>query len=204
MLQLVVYAILAFIVGSLLYNVLGKPVGHMPKEKKKRALPNPAQKKPLDPVKNFTGPAGLGLTAIAQADTHFDLQNFMKGARLAYEKIVRAYLEGNKTDLEPLLTPELYTLYSRSIEERGEEKNLVQNVRVLRSELLSARLEEDLAHIEVHFIAEIITDTSGEKGQESSADSHAERVEEIWVFERPVTSANPNWSLSRVSDIDEE
>ncbi|MGE0701323.1 MAG: Tim44/TimA family putative adaptor protein, partial [Hyphomicrobiaceae bacterium] len=49
-----------------------------------------------------------GLLAIARADSNFDPEHFMVGARQAYEMIVTAFAEGNRKMLKTLLSREVF------------------------------------------------------------------------------------------------
>ena len=49
-----------------------------------------------------------GLTQIRLADRRFDLQQFLVGARAAFEMIIEAYAAGDKRTLRPLLADDVY------------------------------------------------------------------------------------------------
>jgi predicted lipid-binding transport protein (Tim44 family) len=101
-LQILFFAGLAVFLGVQLYNVLGRPAGrshedHV-REQRERATAQPATDAG-DPVEikavsaAYTGPAGEGLVEIAKADSSFDPDGFVEGAKQAYTMIVEAYAE---------------------------------------------------------------------------------------------------------------
>ena len=93
-----------------------------PAPEKVVALPNRSPRcltaKPAEPVENAvdrwkgiaeSGSAiATGLDAISGADSNFDGQHFLTGARAAYEMIVNAYAEGDRRTLKNFLAREVY------------------------------------------------------------------------------------------------
>ena len=59
-----------------------------------------------------------GLDAIAREDKSFDAKHFVTGARAAYEMIVTAYAEGDRTHLKDLLSRDVYDGFEAAIRER--------------------------------------------------------------------------------------
>jgi predicted lipid-binding transport protein (Tim44 family) len=59
-----------------------------------------------------------GLTRIRSADPSFDENQFLAGARSAFEIIVNAYAAGDSAALRPLLSEEVFANFSNAIEER--------------------------------------------------------------------------------------
>jgi predicted lipid-binding transport protein (Tim44 family) len=122
-LQILFFAGLAVFLAVRLYMALGRPTGrthedHVREERERAAAapqgPRPVEAEPDRPAISpaYSGPAGEGLSAIAQADRSFDPDGFANGARQAYEMIVDAYAKGDKTTLEPLLTERVYAAYA--------------------------------------------------------------------------------------------
>src|SRR5262245_26094195 len=71
----------------------------LPNRTAETAAPNPAEQTEASPerwkgIAAPGSPIAIGLDAIAAADTNFDPQHFLIGARAAYEMIVNAYAEG--------------------------------------------------------------------------------------------------------------
>lgn len=215
-LQLLFFAGLAVFLGVRLYMLLGKPSGrthedHVREERERAAAagraPRPAG--PAAPtgadlsadVPVYTGPAAAGLTAIAAADGGFDQNGFVSGAREAYKMIVTAYAAADKDTLGPLLSEKVMTAWGASIEGRAD-KGLTMTTEIDRlksAEIVEASLNDNRARVKVAFSAEIASETRDADGTIVEGDlTTLKTVDEIWSFERDVTSPNPNWYLAGV------
>lgn len=212
-LQILFFAGLAVFLAVRLYSALGKPQGrthedHVREERERAAAAASAGQARPEPAiaeapvsEAFVGPAGEGLTAIAQADRNFDPDTFVQGARQAYSMIVTAYAEGDRDTLAPLLTDRVRAAYDAAIAER-EAKGWTETLeleRVRRAEIVEASLNDNRAKVRVAFSAEIARETRDSDGQVVAGDlNQLQTVDEIWSFERDVTSADPNWRLASV------
>ena len=212
-LQILFFAGLAIFLAVQLYRVLGRPTGrtheeHV-REERERAAAAPARNdSPVAGIDDarpatsaFSGPAGEGLAAIAQADRSFDPSNFAEGAKHAYTMIVEAYARGDREALEPLLSERVFKAYEASITQRETaDQTLVTEIeRLKRSEIVEASLNDNRAKVKVAFSAELASELRGPDGKAVDGDlTLLKTVDEIWSFERDVTSDNPNWRLSAV------
>lgn len=215
-LQLLFFAGLAVFLGVRLYMLLGKPSGrthedHMREERERAAAagraPRPAgpvgpagaELSPEAPV--YTGPAAAGLAAIAAADGGFDQDGFVSGAREAYKMIVTAYAAADKDTLGPLLSEKVMAAWGASIDARADKKlTMTTEIDRLKSaEIVEASLNDNRARVKVAFSAEIASETRDADGAIVEGDlTTLKTVDEIWSFERDVTSPNPNWYLAGV------
>lgn len=216
-LQILFFAGLAVFFAVRLYMLLGKPTGRSPEEHaaearaREQARAPEAEKAPtaLDArraASAFSGPAGEGLSAIAEADAGFDPAGFMGGARHAYEMILTAFAAGDRDGLRPLLSDKVFTRYAAAIAEReaaGHELR-TEVERIMSAEFEEASLNANRARVKVRFIAELASETRDSKGERLSGDlSRLDTIREIWSFERDVTDENPNWVLSGVKPAPE-
>jgi predicted lipid-binding transport protein (Tim44 family) len=60
-------------------------------------------------------PVAAGLDAIVAADRSFEPENFLAGARAAYEMIVTAFAEGDRRSLKNLLSRDVYEGFETAI-----------------------------------------------------------------------------------------
>lgn len=137
-----------------------------------------------------------GVAALRARDATFDPGQFLKGARQAYQTIVKAYAEGDRATLKPLLAPEVMDGFETAMRER-EAAGRTETVEFLqppRADLESVSLADDLAHTAVRFLAELRSRTKDASGE--GVDDR--RTAEVWTFERNVKSRNPNWTLIHV------
>lgn len=139
-----------------------------------------------------------GLIDIANADHAFDPAEFMKGARAAYEMIVVAFAEGNKKLLADLLSAEVNQGFAAAIADREGRKETIEQsfVGITTADMVEAELKNNVAHVTVKFVSELISATRSATGDVVAGDpKRIKEVTDIWTFARVVTASNPNWRL---------
>lgn len=196
MLPIIIFAILAGVVLYQLYAVLGRRVGRQPED----LAPAPSTRRdgdvaPLHPTAAELG-AQQGVTALRARDPSFDVGHFLSGARMAYEMIVRAYAAGDRDELRPLLSPQVFKSFETAItdrEARGDSET-VEFLQPPRADLEDVNVEGDIARAKVRFLAEHRSRTKGAEGE--AVDDR--RTAEVWTFERNLSNRDPNWILVRV------
>ena len=139
-----------------------------------------------------------GLTQIRLADHRFDLQQFLGGARAAFEMIIEAYAAGDKGTLRPLLADDVYAGFERAIDQRDAagQSFETQLTAVPAAEVVGAEMRDCLARVTVRFKSEQINLLRDAEGKILEGDPRtAEEVIDIWTFERDTASPDPNWIL---------
>jgi predicted lipid-binding transport protein (Tim44 family) len=192
--SLVILAVLAAVVLYQLYAVLGRRVGRQPEDTPALAGPDPVRRGAV-PVVDDGAPL-TGLAALKAGDPGFDVGKFLDGARSAYELIVRAFVGGDREKLAKLLSPDMMMHFEAAIAQReGEDRTeTVEFLNPPRADLESVEVADDKARAKVRFLGEYRSRTKGPEGE--GVDDR--RTAEIWTFERPVGSRDPNWILARV------
>lgn len=195
--ELIILAAVAVFVISRLYAVLGQKTGtEQPARRMKEAIARAAEtdeealadERPrVRPA--FTGPAAAGLESIAAADAAFSPDDFVKGARKAYEMTVTAFADGDRDMLRQLVDQDVFEVYSDAIAAR--ESSGAEPMRLVR--LKTARVVEaevapgDVGRVSVSFEADL---SDGE---------NTRTAREIWTFKRPLKVNDPNWLLDEVA-----
>lgn len=212
--EILLYAFLALIVGSMLYSVLGKDVGHGsddpmdPLKKPETLRPELNQNNNLveagaeAATPKFTGPGASGLEDIFKADSSFSAYQFLDGAKQAYGLILEAYADGDKPVLDGLLNKKVKADYFAAIDAREEQKlsQTTDLARIISSEIIGASKIGKTASISVLFTAELATALLDASGETVSGDLDIlSKIEEVWQFERTIGSKSPNWILSSVA-----
>jgi predicted lipid-binding transport protein (Tim44 family) len=196
-LELVIFAALAAVVLFQLYTVLGRRVGRQPEDAAEAERPRPAEEiEARRPDELQEGPPLSGVAAIQARDPSFDVGGFLGGARSAYEMIVRAFAEGDRSTLKSLVSPSVYQTFDNAIATREAEgrSETAEFLQPPRADLESADMFGNLARARVRFLAEVRSRSKGPEGE--AVDDR--RTAEIWTFERAVDSRDPNWALARV------
>lgn len=138
------------------------------------------------------------LVGIAEADSSFDAEQFLNGAKAAYEMVVTAYAEGERKTLRQLLSREVYDGFVSAIgqrESRGEVMEF-RFVGIDKAEITDAALKSSTAHVTVRFLSKLISATYDSDGKVIDGDPvRVSDVTDIWTFARDVPSRDPNWKL---------
>jgi predicted lipid-binding transport protein (Tim44 family) len=138
------------------------------------------------------------LVAIFRADPTFNPEEFLRGARQAYEMIVTAFAEGNRKILKGLLGRDVFDGFSTAIGERENRGEQIDQsfVGINRADIVEAELKGNLAQVSVKFVSELISATRDRAGVVISGDpKRIKEVVDIWTFAREVSSRDPNWKL---------
>ena len=154
-------------------------------------------------------PAGSSLneqlTAIVASDPSFDPEHFVTGARAAYEMIVTAFAEGDRKNLKPLLSKEVFEGFDTAIADRESRGEKVEStfVGIEKAEIVDASLKGPTAHVTVRFRSELISLTRGRDGTVVEGDANkVVEVVDIWTFARDISSRDPNWKLVATESAD--
>jgi predicted lipid-binding transport protein (Tim44 family) len=143
-------------------------------------------------------PLGKSLTALMRADPGFDPNQFLDGAKAAYELIVTAFAQGDEAELQQLLGGEVFDGFQRAIREREERGEKVESglVGIDKADIIEAEVKNRTAYVTVKFVSELISVTRDAEGEVVEGDPKKVReVTDIWTFAREVASRNPNWKL---------
>ena len=200
-LGLVFFAALAGVVLFNLYAVLGKRVGRQPEDALAGATPRRTIEAAPPPVDGADGVALSGLAAVRAQDPGFEIDSFLAGSRTAYETIVKAFAANDRQTLKNLTDPHVFATFETAIAER-EKAGLTEKVEFLNpalADLESAEVTEDKAIMKVRFLSEFRSQSKATQADGAPAPAPDERrAAEVWTFERPCASRDPNWILSRV------
>jgi predicted lipid-binding transport protein (Tim44 family) len=158
--------------------------------------------KPSEPIWQGYAPEGSalarGLESIAVADSTFSPKSFLEGAKLAYEMIVSAFAQGDKSSLKNLVSKEVFDGFASAIDarEKAGEKMEQRFVGFDSADIAGAEIAGKRASVTVKFISQMITATLNKAGEIIDGDlKQIREVTDIWTFERDVSSNNPNWRL---------
>lgn len=138
------------------------------------------------------------LVAIRARDSQFSATRFLDGGRMAFEMVMEAFNKGDKQSLKMLMSDELFKDFAAEVDKREKEESKSETtlVSVQAKEILHAQLIGNMARIKVKFVSEQITVVRDKEGKIIEGDvSEIHHLEDEWLFERDVTSKNPNWKI---------
>lgn len=208
---IIIGAIAAFIL--LRYRaMLGESHGRDPREPRTkpadarefdRVIQLPAAKTiaPIEKKDDFGKQYGsLAETFVAMRgiDREFTPDEFMNGARMAYEMVLEAFSKGNRDTLKMLLSDTLYAQFDSTLkdDEAQNQKTETILVAIKKAELTDAKLIGNTATLTVDFVSEQIHLVRDKDGTIIEGDaSREQKVEDQWVFTRNLTSSDLNWKI---------
>ncbi|OSQ40382.1 Tim44/TimA family putative adaptor protein [Thalassospira mesophila] len=138
------------------------------------------------------------LTQIQLADQSFTQQDFLNGARMAFEMIVESFAKGDKDTLKSLLSPEVYKNFATAIDDRAtsDEHEETTLVGIKSAVIHEATVEGRTAYITIKFVSEEVSIVRNKAGDVISGDpNNVIEVEDLWTFARNMESSDPNWQL---------
>ena len=96
----------------------------------------------------FEGPLKEGIAAICAADPAFRVEDFLGGAKYAFEMVLAAYADGNTRALKGLLSPEVYADFQHAIQSREEAAQTLEEtlVGIPKAEVMEASMEGRQLH----------------------------------------------------------
>ena len=187
-LDIILLAIIAGFIILRLRGILGRRTGH---EKKdfgelfgKKATPSSSEKKVVN----------LSSSKLDDATK----EQFIKGAKAAYEMIITSFAEGDKKALKPLLNKKIFQNFSDEIDYRKKEnlKSELTFVGVKSAEIKNFEKKDNIYTFTVNFVSEIITCKKDKNNKivEGNPDI-IKTVKDVWKFSKNMWSSNPNWYL---------
>ncbi|WP_299477365.1 Tim44/TimA family putative adaptor protein [uncultured Roseibium sp.] len=155
-----------------------------------------------DVVIDKVAPEGSALNSalkqILSVDRSFEPEEFLGGARAAYEMIVMAFADGDKKALNNLLSPEVYEGFVSAIEDREKRGETIEStfVGIDKSEIVEAALKGTIAQVTVKIHSQLISATRDKAGEVVDGDpAKVTEVVDIWTFARDTNTRDPNWKL---------
>lgn len=145
------------------------------------------------------------LAAMKQAEPSFNVNEFLRGARGAYEMILMAFERGELDKIRPFLSDEVEASFGAAIDARDREGRTVEaNFLGLREITLSDAEFDNTSRtgeITVRFVGEltvVVRNKAGEVVEGSATDIKRQR--DSWTFARRMGVQDPNWQLVATSD----
>ncbi len=140
------------------------------------------------------------LAAMKAAEPSFNVGEFLRGSRAAYEMILMAFERGDLDSIRPFLADEVEATFAQAINAR-EQAGLTIEAKFLGiSDLALSEAEYDAttksAEITVRFTGELTSVTRNKAGEVvEGSTSEVKRQRDLWTFSRRMGVQDPNWQL---------
>ena len=125
-------------------------------------------------------------------------EDFLKGAKIAYETIITNFASGNLKNIKLLLDKKVYDQFNGAIKERKEKGYVSETtfIGINSAVIKEHQKKENILEVTVEFVSEIISCLKDKNKKTLSGDSvKAKKVYDSWKFSKDITSINPNWLL---------
>ena len=125
-------------------------------------------------------------------------ENFLQGAKIAYETIIISFASGNLRNIKYLLDKKVFEQFSEALKERENKGHRSETTFI---GINSASIKEhnkvnDIIEVTVDFVSEIISCIKDKDNQILSGDPEkVKKVFDTWKFSKDSRSNNPNWLL---------
>ncbi len=209
LIDILIFAVIAALVFFRLFHVLGRRTGHerppprptpddvVSEQDNVIAMPGREQEGE-DSLAGIDGPLKAGLTQIRLADKNFDLEQFLSGARAAFEMILDAFHKGELEKVRPFLDNDVYKSFALAVAERdaAENRRIIELVSINRCEVTEVEMQDRQARITVRFESDQTDILKDSEDRIVAGDPSAPiEVTDIWIFGRDTKSRDPNWQL---------
>ncbi|HEX4105825.1 MAG TPA: Tim44/TimA family putative adaptor protein [Rhizomicrobium sp.] len=193
LIEILIAAMVAGVILFRLYTVLGRRTGHEPQPQDRIAPVSPVANLRALPADRPSEPQARSLFDIQLADPSFETGHFLKGARSAYEIILKAFAGSDRPSLKPLLSDEVYKAFDGEIAKRNGAPAAETLAGITDAQIVHATLEDKTAEITVSFRAQFA------HGAPSAGDYVQRDVTDVWTFARQIGAASPTWTLVATS-----
>jgi predicted lipid-binding transport protein (Tim44 family) len=206
--QLIVLAGIALFLILRLKNVLGTRDGFEGKPKIPPNAPSANARPEFEVIEggvdhdiadhfDVNSPSGKALAEMKKAEPSFNVNEFLGGARGAYEMILMAFENGDLATLKQFLAEDVYTSFANVVENRERDGLSIEatfiGVRQLKITDATFNQTSREGEITLRFLAELTSVVRDKSGQiiEGNPDE-VKRQKDVWTFARTMGSNDPN------------
>ena len=183
--DIILLAMIAGFIFLRLRGILGKKTGH--EENMRTAFTHDFQKKKEDYQKidenNFDEKAK---------------EDFLKGAKIAYESIVTSFSSGELKKIKTLLDKKVFNEFNEAVKERKNKglKSETTFIGISSAGIKNYNQINNMFEVTVDFVSEIISCVQDKDKKLISGDpKKVKKVYDTWKFSRDIKSLSPNWLL---------
>lgn len=172
----------------------------------RRASDAPAGASDPDISDNTTDPAAAAaLSAMKAAEPSFNVTDFLKGARSAYEMILMAFDKGDLARIKPFLGENVAATFSAAIADRESQGLTIESTFSGIREMTLSEATFDPAtksgEIAVRFSGELFRTLRDKSGTVvEGGPTTIIRQRDTWTFGRKIGAGDPNWQLTATGD----
>ena len=140
------------------------------------------------------------LKLIKSEDENFTVNEFLSGARSAYEWILMSFEKNEIDEIRELLSEEVAEAFDAVVDQRVSQGLTIEAefIGIREMKLVEATYSSNTktAEISVSFVGEMTSVVKNSSGEIVEGDSkQIKRQKDTWTFSKDIRSSNPNWLL---------
>ena len=140
------------------------------------------------------------LKLIKSEDENFTVNEFLSGARSAYEWILMSFEKNEIDEIREFLSEEVDEACDAVVEQRVSQGLTIEaefiGIREMKLMEASYSSKTKTAEISVSFVGEMTSVVKNSSGEIVEGDSkQIKRQKDTWTFSKDIKSSNPNWLL---------
>ncbi len=140
------------------------------------------------------------LKLIKAEDENFTVNEFLSGARSAYEWILMSFEKNEIDEIRELLSEEVAEAFDAVVDQRVSQGLTIEAefIGIREMKLVEATYSSNTktAEISVSFVGEMTSVVKNSSGEIVEGDSkQIKRQKDIWTFSKDIKSSSPNWLL---------
>jgi predicted lipid-binding transport protein (Tim44 family) len=146
-----------------------------------------------------------GIRDVRAIDPSFDSEDFLVGARVAFEMVLNAYASGDTDTLKQLLSNDVFANFANVIQDREQAGHVMEDtlVGIQVADIMEAYTEGRIINVTVKFVTDQINITRDENGDVVEGSPNAViTVTDFWTFAHDSRSKDPNWTLIATRSLD--
>jgi len=123
---------------------------------------------------------------------------FLKGAKIAYETIITSFSNGKLIDIKNLLSKDVHDQFEDALKERKNKslKSETTFIGINSATIKEHQQNKNMLEVTVEFVSEIISCVKDKENKIINGDPQKiKKVHDMWKFSKDTTSSNPNWLL---------
>jgi len=143
------------------------------------------------------------LSKIHKIDPSFAVDEFIVGAKKAFEFIINKYSDENIKPLKNLLSADIFKMFDKQINSRAKKnENLDVNIiGIKEAKIEDVSIKSSVASIKVKFSSEQVQVIKNDKGKIVSGDGNQIlSIVESWFFSKDLKRKGPNWVLEKIEE----
>lgn len=144
------------------------------------------------------------LNIIKKIDNSFEIDDFLNGAKSAFEYIINTYVKNNDKELEKFLSKNILNIYKSEISKRKTKKHELQIeiIEIKDPVIKDVKVSSDnKAVISLEYSSQQIQVTRDfDKNLVDGDPNQILDIKEIWVFSKNLGKKSPIWILEEILD----